>query len=114
MLPTSKIVTEKSPDLQHSMNFMEDLHVFWGVPVRKKTEILGTRAGFIAFPGLSGTLLLYALVLIGRNDGDDNSAADAVQRTRQISRVYSVNSVWQRGIHCTWSDTRRKGILSEK
>ena len=32
----------------------------------KKLKFL--RAGFKVFPGLSGTLLLYALVFIGRND----------------------------------------------
>ena len=47
------------------MNFIEELHVFW---VFRFTENIKFVLDSLYFPGLSGTLLIYALVLIGRTD----------------------------------------------
>ena len=49
--------------------FYTELGVFGAVPVRKKNEILGLKAGFIVLPGLPLALLFFARALIGRTDG---------------------------------------------
>ena len=50
------------------MNFIQELHVFLDVSVHRKHEICASGPDLLYFPGLSGALLIYALVLIGRTD----------------------------------------------
>ena len=48
------------------------------VPSQTYKDLVECADDTAVFSGLSGALLLYARVLIGRNDGDDNSAVETV------------------------------------
>ena len=61
------------------MHFYLELRVFWGVPVRKKTEILESRRDSLYFQVFSGHFF-YCLrgSSLVEMTGDDNSAADII------------------------------------
>ena len=60
------------------MNFMKDLHVFWGVPVRKKLKFLNKGGIHSISRSLWDTFIVCAGSSLVEMTGDDNSAADAV------------------------------------